>query len=185
MLNVNLTEVTTARNTIYKGRIINLRKDDILLPNGKEGTRELVEHPGGVCVLALDEEENLYLVEQFRYPYGTVLLEIPAGKRDPGEEPLSTAKRELAEETGLQAEKYEDLGQMYPTPGYSNEVIYIYLATGLYQGESRPDEDEFLQMKKIPLAKAVEMVMDNTIKDAKTQIAVLKVWQKKRGEKNG
>ena len=179
---MNMAEITIAQNTLYKGRIINLRKDDILLPNGKEGTRELVEHPGGVCVLALDEEENLYLVEQFRYPYGTVLLEIPAGKRDPGEEPLNTAQRELEEETGLHAENYADLGQMYPTPGYSNEIIYLYLATGLYQGDSRPDEDEFLQVKKIPLKKAVDMVIDNTIKDAKTQIAVLKVWQRRKGE---
>lgn len=173
---MNLTEKTIARKVCFEGKIITVRQDTVELPNGALSTREVVEHPGGVCVLALDEEENLYLVEQFRYPYGAALLEIPAGKREKNEPPLETAIRELEEETGLRAERFADLGQMYPTPGYCGEIIYIYLATGLTQGSGKLDEDEFLNVKKLPLAKAAEMVMDNAIKDAKTQIAVLKVW---------
>ena len=115
------------------------------------------------------------MVEQYRYPYGEVILEIPAGKRDGNEEPLEGGKRELREETGAVAENYTFLGELYPTPGYCGEVIYMYLATGLSFGETDPDDDEFLNVKKIPLEKAVDMIMKGEIKDAKTQTAILKV----------
>ena len=174
---MNLIEKTLSQKICFEGKIITVRQDTVELPNVATSTREVVEHPGGVCVLALDEADNLYLVEQFRYPYGSALLEIPAGKREKGEPPLLTAVRELEEETGLRAEHYTDLGQMYPTPGYCGEIIYIYLATGLTQGKGNLDADEFLNVKKLPLAQAAAMVMDNTIKDAKTQIAILKVLQ--------
>lgn len=160
----------------FKGRIINLRQDTALLPDGNTATREVVEHPGGVCVAALTDQDELLFVKQWRYPYSETTLEIPAGKRDKsGEDPLECGKRELKEETGATAENYIDLCPLYPSPGYVNEIIWCYLATGLTFGEQNTDEDEFLDVLRIPLEKAVEMVLTGEIKDAKTQIAVLKV----------
>ena len=172
---MDLTEKPIKRQYIFKGKIINLRVDDALLPNGATAKREIVEHNGGISVVPLDDEGNVYLVEQFRYPYSEVVLEMPAGKRDGNEEPLEGGKRELKEEIGATAERYEFLGELYPTPGYCGEIIYMYLATGLTFGEADPDEDEFLNVKKLPLKKAVEMVLSGEIKDAKTQSALLKV----------
>ena len=172
---MNLTEKQLEANYIFKGRIINLRQDTALLPNGNTATREVVEHPGGVCVAALTDKNELLFVKQWRYPYMEETLEVPAGKRDKsGEDPLECGKRELKEETGATAQKYIDLGRLYPSPGYVDEVIYCYLATGLAFGDMCPDEDEFLDVVKIPLEKAVEMVLSGEIKDAKTQVAVLK-----------
>ena len=158
----------------FKGKIINLRVDEALLPNGATATREVVEHNGGICVVPLTEKGEILMVEQYRYPYSEVVLEIPAGKRDGNEEPLEGGKRELKEETGATAENYTFLGELYPTPGYCGEIIYMYLATGLSYGETNPDEDEFLNIKRIPLEEAVEMIMNGEIKDAKTQTAILK-----------
>ena len=172
---MNLEEKQLSFDYKFKGRIINLRVDEALLPNGATATREVVEHNGGICVVPITENGEVLMVEQYRYPYGEVILEIPAGKRDGNEEPLEGGKRELREETGAVAENYTFLGELYPTPGYCGEVIYMYLATGLSFGETDPDEDEFLNVKKIPLEKAVEMIMKGEIKDAKTQTAILKV----------
>ena len=173
---MNLKEKQLTSNYLFKGRIINLRQDTALLPNGNTATREVIEHPGGVCVAALTDNDELLFVRQWRYPYMEETLEIPAGKRDLlDEDTLECGKRELREETGATAESYIDLQPMYPTPGYINEVIYCYLATGLTFGEQDTDEDEFLDVLRIPLEKAVEMVLSGEIKDAKTQIAVLKV----------
>ena len=174
---MNLTERTLKQDYRYRGKIINLRVDEAELPNGNVAAREVVEHPGGVCVAALTDEKELLFVRQFRYPYGEVVLELPAGKRDKnGEDPLACGKRELLEETGATAADYTFLGTLYPTPGYCDEVIYLYLAKGLTFGEARPDEDEFLQVERIPLATAVQMVLDNEIADAKTQVAILKTY---------
>lgn len=172
---MNLEEKQLSFDYKFKGRIINLRVDEALLPNGATATREVVEHNGGICVVPITENGEVLMVEQYRYPYGEVILEIPAGKRDGNEEPLEGGKRELREETGAVAEKYTFLGELYPTPGYCGEVIYMYLATGLSFGETDPDDDEFLNVKKIPLEKAVDMIMKGEIKDAKTQTAILKV----------
>lgn len=172
---MDLTEKPIKRQYIFKGKIINLRVDDALLPNGATARREIVEHNGGISIVPLDDEGNVYLVEQFRYPYSEVVLEIPAGKRDGNEVPLEGGKRELKEEIGATAKHYEFLGELYPTPGYCGEIIYMYLATGLTFGDADPDEDEFLNVKKLPLKKAVEMVLSGEIKDAKTQTALLKV----------
>ena len=161
---------------IYKGKIINVRRDKALLPNGAEAFREVVEHPGGVTVAALTDKDEVLFVRQFRYPYEEVILEIPAGKRDSRDEaPLECGKRELREETGATAEKYIPLGELYPTPGYCGEVIYMFAATGLSFGDCDPDEDEFLEVERIPLERAVEMVLSGEIKDAKTQTAILKL----------
>ena len=168
-------EKKLTQNYIYNGRIINLRNDEVTLPNGNTAQREVVEHPGGVCVAAIDAEMNILLVRQFRYPYYEELYEIPAGKLAPGEDPLECGKRELKEETGASAEKYTDLGILYPSPGYCNEKIYMYLAEGLTFGEQQPDEDEFIDAEKMPLEEAIKLVLSNQIRDAKTQTAILKV----------
>lgn len=173
---MNLEEKQIKAEYLYKGKIINVRRDEAELPNGKTAFREVVEHPGGVCVAALTDENEVLFVRQFRYPYGEIILEIPAGKRDSkDEDPLECGKRELKEETGTLAERYIFLGELYPTPGYCGEVIYMFGATGLSFGECEPDEDEFLEVERIPLGKAVEMIMSGEIKDAKTQSAILKL----------
>lgn len=172
---MNLEEKQLSFEYKFKGKIINLRVDEAMLPNGATASREVVEHNGGICVVPLTDNNEILMVEQYRYPYSEVVLEIPAGKRDGNEEPLEGGKRELKEETGAVAESYTFLGELYPTPGYCGEIIYMYLATGLSYGETNPDEDEFLNLKKIPLEAAVEMIMNGEIKDAKTQAAILKV----------
>lgn len=178
---MNLNEQPLSADYKYRGRIINLRVDTALLPNGSSAIREVVEHPGGVCVAALTEDGCLLFVRQFRYPYQKVLLELPAGKLDPGEDPLEAGKRELREETGAEAARYESLGELYPSPGYCGEIIHLYAATGLTFGQMSPDEDEFLEVEKIPLEEAARMVLDNEIADAKTQAAVLKVYCREKG----
>lgn len=172
---MELTEKTLSEEYIYQGRIIKVRRDEVELPNGHKSVREVVEHSGGVCVLPLTDKEEVIFVRQFRYPYKEVILEIPAGKRDHGKEsPLECGKRELAEETGAKAAKYTNLGELYPSPGYCGEVIYMFLATGLTFGDTNPDEDEFLNVEKIPFDKALDMVLSGEIKDSKTQCALLK-----------
>lgn len=173
---MNLEEKQLKAEYLYKGKIINLRRDDALLPNGNTAIREVVEHPGGVCVAALTENNEVLMVRQFRYPYFEIVLEIPAGKRDSKDEnPLECGRRELKEETGAIAKKFIPLGELYPTPGYCGEIIWLYAATGLTFGEQNPDEDEFLTVEKVPLEKAVDMIMSGEIKDAKTQTAILKL----------
>ena len=171
---MNLKEKQINAEYLYKGKIINLRVDNALLPNGKTATREVVEHGGDVAVLPLTENNEILMVEQFRYPYMETVLEIPAGKRDKAEEPLRCGIRELKEETGATAESFKSLGELYPSPGYCGEIIHMFLATGLTYGDTNPDEDEFLNVKKVPLEKAVQMVMCGEIKDAKTIAAILK-----------
>lgn len=180
---MNLIEKQISSDYKFKGRIINLRVDEALLPNGKTASREVIEHPGGVCIAALTDNDELYMVRQFRYPYSEVVLELPAGKREWGEEPEPCGRRELTEETGMTAENFKFLGELYPSPGYVGEIIYLYLATKLKSGEMNPDEDEFLECEKIPLNKLVDMVLSGEIKDAKTQTLILKIFaMKNRGE---
>lgn len=173
---MNLEEKTLTENYVFDGPLIKVRKDSALIPNGNVATRVVVEHPGGVCVVPLTDEDEVLFVQQFRYPYKEFLLEIPAGKRDPGEDPLTTGKRELSEETGFTAQNYVFLGTLYPTPGYCDEVIYMYLATDLTAGQTHPDEDEFVEVVKMPLSEAVQKILAGEITDAKTQTAILKVW---------
>ena len=172
---MNLTEKTLAQTYRYKGKILNLRVDDVELPDGRPAIREVIEHHGGVCVLPLTDDDQVLLVRQFRYPYGQVLVELPAGTIDPGEQPLACGMRELKEETGATAARYEFLGEMYPSAGYSAEVIHLYLATGLDFGRTDPDDDEFLEVERRPFAALLQDVLTNRIPDAKTQVAVLKL----------
>ena len=171
---MELTEKTLRSERIYDGKIIHVRRDEVLLPNGHTAMREVVAHPGGVGILALDGDGTVLLVRQYRYAFGRTLLEIPAGKREKGEEPLTTAKRELQEETGAQADSWMSLGALIASPGCYDEVLYLYLATGLRFGQTHPDEDEFLALERMPLAELVRRCMDGEITDAKTVCAALK-----------
>jgi len=177
---MKLTETTVQKNYIYRGRIVNFRNDDALLPDGRPCQREVVEHPGGVTVAALTAQDELLFARQYRYCYETELLELPAGKLEAGENPLEAGKRELREEVGAVAARYDFLGEFYPTPGYCNEIIYLYLARDLTFCAQDLDEDEFIHVEKIPLQTAIEMVMDNRLKDGKTQAVVLKIAQLRR-----
>lgn len=176
---MNLDEKTLSTEKIYDGKIIHVRRDSVLLPDGRQSMREVVDHSGGVCVAALNEKDELLMVRQFRYPYLEQVIEIPAGKIEPGEDPLQCGKRELYEETGASADHFEPLGSVYPSPGYCGEIIYIIAAEGLKVGENHPDDGEFLESFYMPLKEAVELVLSGEIKDAKTQIAILKTAIKK------
>lgn len=163
-------ETATKKEYVYRGKIINVRRDEVVFPNGKESTREIVEHRGAVAVAAVDDEGCIYLVRQFRYAFGEELLEIPAGKLEEGEETahLDAAIRELREETGLTAQQVDYLGVIYPSVGMLTERIHIYLARGLTQGEMDLDEDEFLNVERIPVRELEAMVRRGEIRDAKT-----------------
>lgn len=177
---MELFEKTVEKNYVYEGRIINVRCDKAELHNGNPCTREVVEHNGGVCVAAVTENDELIFVRQFRYPYMEVVLELPAGKLEKGEDPFEAGKRELEEETGTVAAKYYDLGKFYPTPGYCGEIIHLYAAAELTATNMNPDEDEFLEVEKIKIDKAVDMVINNEIRDGKTIALIMKVAEMKR-----
>ena len=170
----DFTETTDEENYLFKGAIINLRKDRILLPNGKTAPREYVEHRGGVAVLAVDENGCVPLVRQYRYPLRSHLWEIPAGKLEVGEDPDDAIVRELHEETGLVAKSIRSLGRFYATCGYSNEIIRLYLATGLTYVGAEPDEDEFLEIKYFSVDELYEKCLSGEIEDSKTLVAILK-----------
>lgn len=172
---MELTEKALKKEVVYKGRKFDFRSDEVLLPNGETSKRDFVAHPGGVTIAALDENDELIFVRQFRYPYGKVILELPAGTLEKGEDPMDAGIRELREETGAVSTELHSLGEFYPSVGYSDEVIYLYYARVESLGEQQLDEDEFINTVKIPLKKAVQMVLDNEIKDGKTQAAVLKL----------
>ena len=140
---MELIETTLSSEKIFDGRILHIRRDTVRLPDGSDATREVVDHPGGVCVLALDDENRALLVSQFRYPYKEVVREVPAGKLEYGEDPREAAIRELAEETGATAGEFRSLGELYPSPGYCGEIIRMYLARDLTFGETHLDKDEF------------------------------------------
>jgi ADP-ribose pyrophosphatase len=171
---MNFEEKTVNEKYLFKGRIINLRVDDITLPNGEPANREVVEHSGGVGIVAIDEKMDVYLVKQFRYPYKQNVLEIPAGKLNKGENPKECGERELLEEVGVVAKSFVELGEIYPSPGYCEEIITIYLATDLEQKKQNLDEDEFLEIVKLPFAKALEMAANGEIKDAKTVVGLFR-----------
>ncbi len=171
---MDLIEKKLSSEEIFDGVAIHLFRDEILLPNGNKGVREVIRHPGAVCVLPVTEDGNVIFVNQFRYALNKVTLEVPAGKLEPNEDPLEAGLRELSEETGLSAEKVDFLGDLYTTPALIDEVIHMYLARGLSKGEQHLDEDEFVNTLEMPLEKAIEMVMSGEIRDSKTQTILLK-----------
>lgn len=162
------------RDDKYHGIIVDVHLDHVRLDDGSIARREVVEHPGGVTILPVDGEGNCYMVRQFRYPAGRMMLEAPAGKLEYGEDHRDCAVRELSEETGFTADELIYLGGFYTSPGFSSELLHIYLALGLHAGKSHLDEGEFLNVEKLPLQQLIRMVMANEIEDAKTMIAILK-----------
>lgn len=160
---------------IYDGRILSLRVDRVLLENGQETVREVIDHQGAAGVVAFDQEGKLLMVRQYRYPIGQELLELPAGKIDPGETPLQCAARELQEETGYHAAKLTELGRVYPAAAYDVEMVHLFYAEGLTPARQKLDEDEFLSVEHVDFDEAVRMVLDDEILDSKTQIGILKI----------
>ena len=165
---MNLEEKTLDNSVVYDGKILKLVLKDVLLPNGKTAKREVVAHSGGVGVIALTKDEEILLVKQFRSPYEKTVIEIPAGKKEPGEDPLECGKRELLEETGFTAEKFIPLGELYPSPGYCGEIIHLFLATSLNKSNQNLDEDEFLTVERYPLPVFEAMIARGEIVDGKT-----------------
>ncbi|MDR0380989.1 MAG: NUDIX hydrolase [Oscillospiraceae bacterium] len=179
---MDLRETPLGGETLYRGKIVNVRVDRVRLPDGKEATREVVEHPGGVAVVAVTRDRRVAAVRQYRYPMGETLLEIPAGKLEPGEDPADCGRRELLEETGYVPGRYEALGVLYPTPGYCREKLYLFLATDLTQAGARPDEDEWLEVVHVPLDEMAARVLDGRVRDAKTVAGVLMARDRLSGE---
>ena len=174
---MDLKETMVSSQTIFEGKIIKVTLDQARLPNGTLAAREVVYHPGGVAVLALDKDNTVYLVKQYRYPIQQLLLELPAGKLDHGAEEnvLLGAQRELSEETGLEAAQWTYLGYTLASPGFCDEALHMYLARGLTRKRQHLDEDEFLDVVTMPFGQLVEQVMDGTITDGKTVSTTLKV----------
>ena len=171
---MRLQETRLTRETVFRGTVVNLYVDQVEIGDGTRHRREVVEHPGGVCVAALTEGSELLLVRQFRYAPGEVLLELPAGKLEPGEAPLAAGARELREETGAEGTGYQSLGRMYATPGYDTEVIHLFACRVRQRGAQQLDEGELLDVCTLPLREAEAMVLRGEIPDGKTQIGILK-----------
>lgn len=171
-------ERTIHSERIYEGKIINLKVDDVELPNGKQSKRELIEHPGAVAVVAITDEGKMVMVEQFRKALERSIVEIPAGKLEPGEAPETTAKRELEEETGYRASSWKHIQTFSTSPGFADETIHLYEASGLelVQTPAAMDEDEFVELMEVTIEEAEAMMQDERIFDAKTAFAVL--WAK-------
>lgn len=172
-----LIEYKQRSEQIFKGRLLDVNIDYVLLPDGSTSTREWIRHPGASAILPVYENGDVMLLRQFRYPMSQIFYEVPAGKIDEGEDPLQTAIRELGEESGLKAENMCYVGHFYPSIGYTDELIHIYVAWGLTQSETRTDDDEFLLPERMRFRSAIEMVNDGRISDGKTIISLLRVWQ--------
>lgn len=183
---MELREETVDSKVLFRGKIVTLRQDTARLPNGALASREVVEHPGGVCVLPMEEDGTVYTVRQFRYPFGQVVEELPAGKLDSPSEPhRDAALRELREEIGAQPEEFIYLGCLLASPGFSGEVLHMYLARGLKFGEQHLDADEFLEVRHADFETLVQRVMTGELTDAKTVACILKAKEYMNREAGG
>ena len=171
---MDYTEKVIRRINGYRGVIVDVDVDMVEVANGNLTVREVVKHPGGVCVAAVDENGTVAMVRQYRFPLNEHLLELPAGKLEPNEDPFEAAQRELSEETGLTADNWQSLGFLYTSPGFSTERLYLYLATGLHRGEQHLDLNEFLDVEYHPLPELFDMVMRGELTDGKTVAGILK-----------
>ena len=176
-------EKTLTSEVLFEGRVVTLTKDTALLENGKTATREVVHHHGGACIVPYFEDGTICMVRQFRYAMQQELWELPAGKLEKGEDPFLAAQRELEEECGVTAERFINLGVLYPTVGYDSEKIYIWAAKGLKPTSQHLDDGEFLDVAGLPFDDVLQMVMTDEIRDSKTVTAMLKyAWLRQRGE---
>lgn len=169
-----LKETTISREDVFTGKIFTVHVDQVRLPNGKTAVREVADHCPCVAVVALDDENNVLTVTQYRYVFGRTLLEIPAGKLEPGEDPAAGALRELREETGATPDEFIPMGKLILSPGCLGEELYLFLARGLHMGDTQPDEDEFLVQERIPFEEMVHRCVRGEIDDGKTVAAILK-----------
>lgn len=172
---LGLYERTESVQGIFSGHVITVHHDDVVLCDSTKTKRECVDHPGGVAVIGITDDKKVPLVRQFRYPYKETIYEIPAGKLERGEDPLEAGKREFLEEVGAVADEFVSLGEVYPTPGYTNEIIRLFAARGLHFVGQKLDEGEFLQVCQMSFDELIERVLSGEIKDAKTIIAALKL----------
>ena len=157
---------------LYKGKVFRLSKERLTLPNGETAELEVIRHPGAAAIVPLLPDRRVVMIKQYRHAVGQFVWEVPAGTINPGESPIECAKRELPEEVGYRARTFQELGKIFPVPGYSDEHIHIFLATGLTPGSQNLDADEVLDVKPIPLEEALEMINRGEIRDAKTIIAL-------------
>jgi ADP-ribose pyrophosphatase len=171
-------ETVLASERVYDGRILNLRVDQIRTLTGVEAIREIVENSGAVAVVAIDDQQHVALVKQYRHAVRGQVIEVPAGKLDNDENPLEGAQRELREETGFRAGRFERLGSFYPAPAWSTEFVYLYLATDLVPGPTQLEADEAIELLHIPLAAAIDLIHSGTITDGKTMVALLLAQQR-------
>lgn len=178
----DLIEKKISGSIVFKGRLLEVHKDEVLLPDGNTTGREYIAHPGAAAIIVIDGDD-IYMERQFRYPVGEVILEIPAGKLDIGEDILTGAKRELKEETGLVCDNLIKIGSMYNSVGYSNEVIHFFLAKDFKQGTNNLDYEEFIDVVKMPFNKVLDMVINNQIKDSKTAYGILMYHELKMAKK--
>ena len=170
---MDLTEKTIESKRIYEGRVVNLRVDTVSLPNGRTSTREIIEHNGAVAIVPMLDARTVIMVKQFRQAAGQVLLEIPAGGMDDGEDPASAAGRELSEEIGYYPQKLTEMFRSYLAPGYSSEMLYTFIAEDLRREVLPNDHDEFIEVVSIPLDEAIDMIRDGRIVDAKSICGLL------------
>lgn len=166
-------EQTLSSRLIYDGRAVRLRVDTVRMPSGRETTREIVEHSDCVAIIAVDDKDNVLLVNQFRKPVEKELLEIPAGGIEPGEDPVDCVRRELREETGFLPQKVERLGGFYSTPGYGTEYLYLYLATDLVPSPLQAEDSESIKLVRVPLAQIPGLITSGSICDAKSIAGLL------------
>jgi ADP-ribose pyrophosphatase len=175
VLNSEFQEFTSDSEHVFSGELLQVYRDRAVLPDASIGTREWIKHPGACAIVALTDGGECLLIQQYRYPVRQLFWEVPAGKIDRGEDPLQTAKRELSEETGWSAEKWEYVGHFYPAIGYADEVIHVYLATHLIQGTQHTDADEFVGVYQLGFQEAMKMVYRGQINDAKTMASLMRV----------
>lgn len=175
-----LTEYPLNSSHVFDGKLLQVYLDDVKLPNGKESTREWIKHPGASAIVPVFEDGSVMLLKQFRYPPHKTFIEVPAGKIDPGEDPASTARRELTEESGLHCSHMKKVGSFYPAIGYADEVIHIFAAWGLSLEQQNVDDDEFLITHRIPFSRALKMIQSGEIMDGKTICSLMKtqLWWK-------
>lgn len=179
---MNYEEKTLSKKQVFQGNIIGVESWKVLLPDGKEATRDVVTHPGASVVIPITDDGQIYMVRQYRTPINLETLEIPAGKLDKGEDPFVCAKRELKEETGLDSKDIKHLMDIHSAPGFSNEILHLYVAKNLYEGEACADEDEFISAEKYPINTLIEMIVKNEITDGKTIIGILMADKIIKGE---